>query len=102
MPMFDVECVNGHRDERFAWRVSELPPCQQCGAFVLRVLLPSAAIRADSIPGGMIVENLAPQPIRFDSHSAHRTYLREHGIRPAVQHIGEQGSDKSRHTSRWT
>jgi hypothetical protein len=100
--MFDVECVNGHRDERFAWRVSELPPCAQCGAFVLRVLLPSVAVRADAIPGGMVVENLAPQPIRFDSHSAKRRYLREHGIREAVKHVGTAESDKSSHTTRWT
>lgn len=101
--MFDVACTNGHQDEQFAWRVSEFRPCATCGAEVVRLLLPSrVSVRADTIPGGMVVENLAPQPITFESHSAHRQYLREHGIRPAVQHIGEPGSDKSRHTTRWT
>jgi hypothetical protein len=55
----------------------------------------------DSIPGGETIENLAPTPITFYSKSDKRRYLKEHGIREKVRHVGEQGSDKSRHTQRW-
>ena len=32
-----------------------------------------------------IVENLAPTPLRFDSHSAKRAYMKAHGIREHVE-----------------
>lgn len=55
----------------------------------------------DQVPGGLVVENLGPTPMRFDSHSQKRAYMKAHGIREHVEHIPEQGSDKNRHTSRW-
>ena len=55
----------------------------------------------DQVPGGLVVENLAATPLTFDSHSAKRAYMKRHGIREHVQHLGEQGSDKNRHTQRW-
>lgn len=55
----------------------------------------------DDIPGGETIENLAPEPITFYSRSEKRDYLRAHGIREQVRHVGTPGSDKSPHTSRW-
>lgn len=56
----------------------------------------------DQVPGGLVVENLAPVPLRFDSHSEQRAYMKQHGIREHVRHVGDPGSDKSKHTSRWS
>jgi len=61
----------------------------------------SAAVIPDSIPGGLTVENLAPTPITFYSQSQRKQYLKAHGIREQVRHVGAHGSDKSAHTSRW-
>lgn len=55
----------------------------------------------DSIPGGETVENLAPTPVTFHSKSEKRRYLREHGIREAVRHVGVAGSDHNPHTQRF-
>lgn len=55
----------------------------------------------DSIPGGETVENLAPTPITFWSKSEKRRYLREHGIREAVRHVGVAGSDRNPYTQRF-
>lgn len=101
MPMFDVTCANGHEREQFAWRLDGLRACD-CGASVEHTPRPSrATVIGDDIPGGLTIENLAATPITFYSHSERRKYLREHGISEHVKHVGEPGSDKSKHTSRW-
>lgn len=103
MPMFDVQCANGHEAEQFAWDVARLRVCDTCGADVTRIVKPSrAAVIGDDIPGGETVENFAPTPLTFYSRSEKSRYMRAHGIRPRVQHVGVQGSDRSPHTSRWT
>ena len=49
-----------------------------------------------------INENVAHEPVRFTSKSEKRRYLKEHGLIEFVRHVGEPGSDKSKHTTRWT
>jgi hypothetical protein len=98
--MYDVQCANGHESEQFAWGTDRLRPCA-CGALVERVFRSAVAIATDDIPGGLTIENLSHQPITFYSHSERRRYMKEHGIREHVRHVGEQGSDKSPHTTRW-
>lgn len=56
---------------------------------------------SDEYIGGLTIENLAPTPITFYSKSEHRRYLKEHGIRQKVQHVGYDGTDKSPNTTRW-
>ena len=102
MPMYDVRCANGHEDEHFAWRDTELRPCATCGAAVTREYRSVAHVVRDSIPGGMVIENLRATPIRFDSHSERRRYMKEHGFTEHVEHVGVPGTDKSPQTSRWT
>jgi hypothetical protein len=60
-------------------------------------------VQDDTYVGGLTVENLGPVPITFSSRSEHRDYLKAHGIRAKVQHVGTpgEGSDRSKHTSRW-
>lgn len=55
----------------------------------------------DSYIGGLKVYNLAPEPITFQSRTAHRDYLRRHGLVQKVEHIPMPGSDKSPETQRF-
>lgn len=55
----------------------------------------------DTYIGGLTVTNLAPEPITFQSRSAHRDYLKRHGLVNKVEHIPMPGSDKSPNTQRW-
>jgi len=58
-------------------------------------------VRPDTIPGGMVIENLTPQPKRYYSHSEIKHEAEMRGLTPYVVHVGTPGSDKSPHTSRW-
>ena len=48
-----------------------------------------------------VIENLSPQPKRYRSRSELKRDMDAAGVEHRVRHIGEPGSDKSRHTSRW-
>lgn len=58
-------------------------------------------VRPDSIPGGMVIENLGPKPQTFYSKSDYKAAMAAAGVRPFVRHVPEQGSDKSKVTQRW-
>ncbi len=62
---------------------------------------PSFKVFQDSIPGGLWIENMGPTPVKVYSKSEKRFEMEKRGLVESVRHIGEQGSDKSRHTSRW-
>jgi len=55
----------------------------------------------DTILGGEVLENVADQPITVYSKSERRRVLREHNVFEFVRHVGQRGSDKSPHTTRW-
>lgn len=55
----------------------------------------------DSIPGGMTIENMGPTPLTFYSKSDWRREMKARGLVNEVRHVGEPGSDKSKHTTRW-
>lgn len=57
--------------------------------------------RADDIPGGMVLENMGPEPVTVYSHSERRRLLHERGLQEFVRHVPLRGSDKSPHTTRW-
>lgn len=82
--------------------------CETCGADVAVGSwpwcphgTPSLVVESDSIPGGMLVENLGPEPRRFYSRTEWQDAMREKGVINAVQHVGVPGTDKSPHTTRW-
>lgn len=58
-------------------------------------------MRPDSIPGGVLIENLTAQPKRFYSHTEIKDQMRASGVERHVKHRGAPGSDKSPHTQRW-
>lgn len=61
-----------------------------------------AAMVDDQIIGGArYFENLGHEPVFVESKSQLRDELRARGLREHVRHVGEQGSDRSRETSRW-
>jgi hypothetical protein len=46
-------------------------------------------------------ENVGHEPVHFTSRQERKRYLKEQGLVEFVRHIGEPGSDKSKHTTRW-
>lgn len=55
----------------------------------------------DEIVGGLTIENLGSTPVTVYSHSERKAIMRARGLVEKVQHVGERGSDKSPHTTRW-
>lgn len=53
----------------------------------------SPMIIGDEIPGGIIVENYGPHPMRFDSHSAMQKYRDIHGLRLLDKFCPMPGTD---------
>lgn len=82
--MYDYECQEcGVQFEALVRMSDPPPPCTDCGGSqVEKVYLPHSAphVKQDSIPGGMVIENLDPTPRRFDSHSAYQHELRSRGL----------------------
>lgn len=56
-----------------------------------------SAVIQDEIPGGMVVENGFPAPIRVYSHSEHRRLLAERGLEIRAKWAGEH----DKHLTRW-
>lgn len=83
--------------------------CDRCGQtleiadwpFCPHGTMRNFTVRPDSIPGGIVIENLTKTPTRYYSHSAIKLAQEMAGVVPHVRHVGTQGSDKSPHTSRW-
>lgn len=55
----------------------------------------------DEIPGGMTIHNMTPTPETFYSKSEHRRRVKELGLEVRDTHVGHDGTDKSKHTTRW-
>ena len=103
MPVFDHRChVCHYIFEAFEWSHEKIC-CKKCGAATEHIWLPgqSPTVIDDSIPGGMVIENIGPTPQKFYSKSDYRAAVAAAGLKPLVRHVGEPGSDKSKFTSRW-
>lgn len=76
--------------------------CEKCGMEVLHSQWPfcphgpisTVMITSDGIPGGLVVENYGPHPVRFDSHSARRKYMESHGLREKETWSPLPGTDR--------
>lgn len=53
----------------------------------------NGTIARDEIPGGIIVENYGPHPMRFDSHSERRAYMAANGLREREKFSPKPGTD---------
>lgn len=45
--------------------------------------------------------NIARDPIHFTSKSERRRMMKQLGLQEKVEHVGYDGTDKSKHTTRW-
>jgi len=62
----------------------------------------TAAIHGDDkFIGGMVIENLGHDPVTVYSRSELKREMDARGLEPMVRHVGEPGSDRSKHTTRW-
>lgn len=53
----------------------------------------NGTIARDEIPGGIIVENYGPHPMRFDSHSERRAYMVANGLTEREKFSPAPGTD---------
>jgi len=76
------------------------PPCEDCGAPMLRAWLtkPPSAIGDET---DFVSHNGERHPRRFRSKQEHKRWLKEKGYTIKDEHIGQQGTDKSPHSTPW-
>lgn len=99
MPLYDYRCdACGAAIERYSPVETRNQQDCACGAPLTKVMLPSAVID-DSIYEWN--ENAGPDPVLFTSRAERRLYLKQHNLVEFVRHVGEPGSDRSKHTTRW-
>lgn len=104
MPMYDFECLShAHQFEALTgYEMRGFVSCPECGSRCRQIWTGRTAVMIpDSIPGGRLIENLTPQPKRYYSRTEIKDEMRARGVRPMVRHVGDPGSDKSKHTQRW-
>lgn len=78
----DVLCPNGHKTEIL---------------FTSNVSIHGD----DQFVGGKTFENLGNRPVTVHSRSELKREMAARGLQPFVRHVGERGSDRSKHTTRW-
>ena len=106
MPMYDRRCTSCDwiDHDRYEHRSAAEKPCPSCGAPSERFCdfgTHSTNVIRDEIPGGMVIENLTPEPITVYYKSERRRIMDALGQEEFVRHQPEQGTDKSKHTQSW-
>lgn len=108
MPMYDRRCPACEAVMIDCWEPIMAPdvPCKECGKPTERTWFTHpASVIADEIPGGVEIRhglcNEDGSPRRYYSKSEIAAEAKRRGLTQAVRHTPEQGSDKSRHTTRW-
>lgn len=105
MPMYDLACqqCGAQRIDVLQAVEAEQPLCE-CGAHFTRAWLtkPSNVIGDEcDVWVSNALCHADGSPRRFTSKAEMKRVAAEKGWTNYVQHIGAQGSDKSKHTSRW-
>lgn len=107
MPFYDYKCptcLEVIRDvvRRIADR-NDCPVCPVCGDKTERHFsLGGGTNIRDEYPGGIVIENLGPEPVKVYSNSERLKIMRERGLEEFVRHTPVPGTDKSPHTSDWS
>lgn len=101
--MYDLVCSEGHEQLNLLLKLGERPPCPMCGGPTETLWRSTAGVIGDEcdvwIRHGVCHEDGSPR--RFTSKSELARAAEEKGLQNAVRHVGEPGSDKSKHTQRW-
>lgn len=110
MPLYDRACAAKHECQ---WSKTDCyepinapdPGCPQCGGPTARVW--SSGFRrvgaiADSIPGGLKIENMGHEPVTVYSMTEFKRECEKRGLVNVVKHVGRDHGDKSKITARWT
>jgi hypothetical protein len=106
--MYDRVCPNNHEliDCYEPIKAPEVL-CKQCGKPTERAWIGKPAnVIGDDIPGGIWIRHglCDPEtgaPRKYYSKSEMAAEAKRRGLVNLVEHAPEQGSDKSKHTSRW-
>lgn len=108
MPIYDRMCEQGHKIlecyEPITYTEEVL--CKECNSPTKRTILSKpAAVIGDDIPGGIWIRhglcNEDGSPRLYYSKSEIAAEAKRRGLVNIVEHVPEQGSDKSRHTTKW-
>lgn len=107
MPLFDLICSNGHEQiDIWANRYDDRPTCPICGQTTDTLWRSPAAVIGDDIPGGVEIRhglcNEDGSPRKYYSKSEINREAKRRGLRNHVEHVTPPGTDKSKHTTRWT
>lgn len=95
MAIHNQRCLSCDLIETITVEPGVNPPCSACGGETERYWMASGVSTfRDDIPGGLVVENYGPHPIRFDSHSERRRYMKAHGLFEKEKFCPMPGTDK--------
>ena len=104
MPLRDRLCPVCHwcRADGYEPRTSMTVLCPEGHETMVVHVQSRAAIHGDDkFIGGLTLENLDHHPVTVYSRSELNRELMARGLEPMVRHIGENGTDRSKHTVRW-
>src|SRR5690349_9797934 len=104
MPFYDFACpACNWKGERLA-PIGAVIDCPTCGTKTEKQWTTNPNTRFEDVTwaGGKTFENMGThEPVTFYSPAEHKAFMKQQGIEPAVRHVPEKGSDKSRFTTRW-
>lgn len=108
MPIYDLTCKNNHIRRDLLLKIDERPLCPECGEITEMFWDGSSGgVIDDSIPGGVwirhgICDEITGEPRKYYSKSEIAREAERRGLVSYVEHIPLPGSDKAKHTVRWT
>lgn len=107
MPFYDKKCKSCQAiTVDVLEAVYAAPALCTCGGELERVWLGKASsVIPDDIPGGIFIKNglcnADGSPRKYYSKTEMKQEAARRGLVNHVTHIGERGSDKNKHTTRW-
>ena len=106
MPIYDLICKNGHEQYNLLLKIGERPPCPECQEPTETLWTGKAnGVIGDEIVGGIEIRHglCWPDgtPRKYYSHSEIEAERKKKNLINRVEHIGNPGSDKNQHTTRW-
>ena len=116
MPMYDRRCTDCDRTLIDCWEpintpdfscsLAECHPDNRCQGLMKRAWVGGQGPKAHGDEIDVYIKHALchsdGSPRRFRSKTELRKAEQKAGVRNVVRHVGAQGSDKSKHTQRWT